>query len=96
MATVVNLTEQKLLYTPQEVAQLLNIKINTLAVWRSRQKEGPNYIHVGRKVLYPVADLHEWIESQKVVCFNSPSRSSEVHSSKAPKHVLINNQHNRG
>lgn len=70
MATVVNLTEQKLLYTPQEVAQLLNIKINTLAVWRSRQKEGPNYIHVGRKVLYPVDDLHEWIESQKVVCFN--------------------------
>lgn len=70
MTNVVNLTEQKLLYTPHEVAQLLNIKLNTLAVWRSRQKEGPNFIHAGRKVLYPVADLHEWIESQKVVCFN--------------------------
>lgn len=70
MTNVVHLSEQRLLYTPQEVAQLLNIKLNTLAVWRSRQKEGPNYIHVGRKVLYPVTDLHEWIDLQKVVCFN--------------------------
>lgn len=52
------------LLTPQDVADRLKISKNSLAVWRCRQ-QGPTYINVGRRILYPLPDLLVWLEQRK-------------------------------
>lgn len=42
--------------TPVEVAQRLRTTIGTLTNWRVRG-HGPRFIKLGRKVLYPVAEV---------------------------------------
>lgn len=53
-------------YTPQQVAaRYANaITIRTLANWRSTG-QGPDYIKVGGKVMYPVDAVIEWEKSRK-------------------------------
>jgi len=52
--------------TSKEVANLLGIKPQTLAAWRSRGK-GPEYIRVsGRMVLYRESDLIRWLNQHTV------------------------------
>lgn len=47
-------------------AEMIGLKHNTLAVWRSQGK-GPIYLKIGRKVLYKEADVMAWLEQQKWV-----------------------------
>ena len=42
--------------TPSEAAARLRTTIGTLSNWRVRG-EGPRYIKLGRKVLYPLAEI---------------------------------------
>lgn len=42
--------------TTQETAARLRVNVGTLANWRVRG-EGPRFIKLGRKVLYPLAEL---------------------------------------
>lgn len=56
------------LLTPEQVADILQIKVQTLAVWRCRRKDSPNYISIGGKVLYHESDVLAWLESKKVIC----------------------------
>lgn len=42
--------------TPKETAARLRVTIGTLSNWRV-QGNGPRFIKVGRKVLYPVASV---------------------------------------
>lgn len=49
--------------TPAQVAERLHVKPGTLATWRV-QGTGPAYIKVGRKVLYPLAELEAWESKQ--------------------------------
>lgn len=44
---------------PTEAAARLRTTIGTLANWRVRG-QGPRFIKVGRKVLYPVAEIEAW------------------------------------
>lgn len=48
-----------------EVCQLLDIKKQTLAAWRSRHK-GPAWIAVGRRIFYPRVKFEAWLRSNEV------------------------------
>lgn len=45
-------------------ASFLGLQPATLEIWRSRA-EGPPYVKVGKRVMYAVADLREWMEGRK-------------------------------
>jgi len=47
--------------SPEQVAELLpGVTKNTLAMWRYEHK-GPKYYKLGRKVVYALDELEEWI-----------------------------------
>lgn len=48
-----------------EVAKLLDIQPQTLAIWRLR-KQGPPFVKLGRSVRYPESALQQWLKSQTV------------------------------
>lgn len=48
------------LLTPYEVSQLLGVKESTLSAWRVRGG-GPKHVKVGRKVMYRLAHIDEWL-----------------------------------
>jgi len=49
--------------TISEAAEIMRTPVNTLYAWRSKGV-GPRACKVGRRLLYPRADLLAWIESQ--------------------------------
>lgn len=53
------------LLLPEEAADYLNIKIQTLALWRS-QGRGPTYIKLGSSVRYERSALREFVNVQRV------------------------------
>lgn len=52
------------LMTPKEVAEHLNVTIETLAVWRCKGK-GPAYTKAGG-ITYRVADVNAYVEGKRV------------------------------
>ena len=48
-----------------ETAEFLRVAKITLDMWRSA-KTGPPYVRVGRRVLYRLADLREWVAARQV------------------------------
>ena len=48
---------------PAQVGEIMGWSLNTLANYRSRG-EGPPYVKVRNRVLYPVVDLDRWIAEQ--------------------------------
>lgn len=51
--------------TPDEAAKLLNLRPDTLAVWRSTKARVIPYYKVGRSVRYKRCDVLEWLENQR-------------------------------
>jgi hypothetical protein len=56
---------EKPFFTPREVSQRYNgaITVRTLANWRSIG-QGPDYVKVGGKVMYPVDGIIQWEASR--------------------------------
>ena len=50
------------LLTPAEVAELLGVSVQTLAVWRSVERYALPYVKVGARVRYRPADIERFIE----------------------------------
>ena len=50
----------------RELAQLLELEPQTLAVWRMK-KNGPDFVKVGKHVLYRRADVMDWLNSNIVM-----------------------------
>jgi len=50
--------------TPDDVAEILNLSIHTLAVWRCDGR-GPRFHKVGRLVRYSVADVESYLEQAR-------------------------------
>lgn len=50
----------------RELAELLELRPQTLAVWRA-EKSGPDFVKVGKQVLYRRADVMDWINSNVVM-----------------------------
>ena len=48
--------------TPKRVSEVFDIAIGTLANWRC-QGRGPEYVKLGRKILYPIDSLDRWSRS---------------------------------
>lgn len=48
---------------PAQVGEIMGWSLNTLACYRSRG-EGPPYVKVRNRVLYPSAELARWIEGE--------------------------------
>lgn len=54
------------LLTPEEAAEALGVKVQTLANWR-QQKRGPAVVKIAsNKNMYDPADIRAWIEQKKV------------------------------
>lgn len=53
------------LLTPQEVAKVLGVTPQTLAVWRCEKRYALPYVKAGRLVRYRVADVEKFIDAQR-------------------------------
>lgn len=60
--SVAALTE---LLTPEEVAEITGLSLDTLAQWRSR-KRGLPYLKIGRAVRYDPAEVRAYLERCRV------------------------------
>jgi len=58
-------SESKLL-TPDQVAEMLEVKTHTLAVWRCQKRHDLPYIKVGHKIRYRLRDVEAWLERNTV------------------------------
>ncbi len=54
------------LISSEEAARLLRQKVQTLAAWRS-DKRGPEYVKIGRTVLYRRSSISTYIATQIVI-----------------------------
>ena len=61
-----SMREKDELLTSQEVAAWLNVKQQTLAVWRTKRLHLP-YIKVGATVRYRKKDIEKHLAEQKVI-----------------------------
>ena len=59
------------LLDPAVVARRIHVPVRTLANWRYRG-EGPEYVKIGKRVLYTSAGLATYIEARVI----TPSRSA--------------------
>lgn len=57
---------ETMLLTREQAARYLGMKPQTLAVWVTRQVDGPPYAKLGRSVRYRKCDLDAWIERNVV------------------------------
>lgn len=53
------------LLTPPQVAEILGLKVQTLALWRLHRKELP-FLHVGRLVRYRRQAVEDWLQKRTV------------------------------
>ncbi len=65
MALVAAMRAEIGLLIPEEVAKLLDVTDQTLALWRM-EKRGPDYVKLGRNVFYRKSDVIQWIEGSVV------------------------------
>ena len=54
------------LLTTDQAATHMNIKPQTLIIWRSTKRYPLPFIRVGRSIRYRVEDLDRWLESRTV------------------------------
>ncbi len=54
------------LLTPNEAAEYLNVKSNTLAIWRT-QGIGPGFRKIEKVIRYPKDELKKYLEQQTVI-----------------------------
>ncbi|SET40090.1 Helix-turn-helix domain-containing protein [Nitrosomonas marina] len=51
---------------PTVAAEIIGVKVNTLAAWRCTKKENIPFYKIGNKIRYKVSDLIAWKESKRV------------------------------
>lgn len=64
--------DNNLILNNKEAANFLSIKPETLAKWRSEHR-GPRYSKIGRRVVYKVQDLEEFLEQNKIETLDTDS-----------------------
>jgi predicted DNA-binding transcriptional regulator AlpA len=55
-------SDQKLLVSPNQLAEYTGIPVQTLANWRWRE-QGPPWLKLGRHVRYRLADVEKWLDA---------------------------------
>lgn len=71
MTTVIQLSGRsadspRQLLTPHEAAMLLDVKAQTLALWRHTKRYALPYVKVGRNVHYRRADIEAFLEGRTI------------------------------
>lgn len=54
------------LLTPEQTGQMLTVKPQTLAVWRSSGRHGLPFVKVGHAVRYRRSDVEQWLTNRTV------------------------------
>lgn len=54
------------LLNEEELATALEVKAETLRVWRTN-KTGPDFVKLGKAVFYRLTDVETWVANQVVV-----------------------------
>jgi excisionase family DNA binding protein len=62
------------LWPPEQVAEMLGVSKQTLAVWRCEQRYPLPYLKVGSRVRYRPADVERFVERQAKAGADAPSR----------------------
>jgi excisionase family DNA binding protein len=65
------------LLTPQEVADVLGVKVQTLSVWRSHGRYDLPYIKSGSLVRYREADVLAFIENRRRETWGEDMKSGQ-------------------
>lgn len=52
------------LFNPEQTAELIKVKKETLAVWRSTSRYGLKFVRVGRRIFYRQSDIEEWLNTR--------------------------------
>lgn len=55
---------QRQCLTMTEVSALTGVPVNTLRYWR-HMSDGPKSFKLGRRVVYDVSDVHDWLNAQR-------------------------------
>ncbi len=58
--------EMRNLLTPEQVAEILNVGVGTLAVWRATRRYPLPFVKIGACVRYRPADVERFIGSRTV------------------------------
>ena len=66
LSKIIKSTENTEEVDPVVAAQIIGVKINTLASWRCTKKETIPFYKIGSKVRYKISDLIAWKESKRV------------------------------
>jgi len=56
--------------SPKDVAEIYSLSEGSLANMRSR-REGPRYYKIGRKVIYFITDIEDWLKRTPVLTIDS-------------------------
>lgn len=59
------------LLSEDDLAVTLGVTVQTLATWRS-ERQGPDYVKLGKTVFYRVDDIVEWIDRNIISLSNLP------------------------
>lgn len=57
---------ERLVVTTKEAAYMLGVSPKTLANWRYTKTCGPSYTYIGKRVVYPVDELREYVREHTV------------------------------
>jgi hypothetical protein len=56
---------QTMVVDEKQASKILNVAVQTLRNWR-HMRRGPAYIKFGRAVRYPLSDLEQYIQSNRI------------------------------
>jgi len=62
------------LLTPEQAAERLGLRPQTLAVWRTSGRYALPYLKCGRLIRYKPEDVDEWLASRRVMHTGEASR----------------------
>ena len=72
--------DSKKYLTPDETALFTGAAVQTLARWRC-EGYGPQFIRVGRKIMYAVEDLVAWMNAGRVASTSESIKRDSITSS---------------
>ena len=55
------------LLTPEQVSETLGITSGTLQIWRTTRRYNLPYVKIGRKVMYQLTDIQDFIKNRTIV-----------------------------
>jgi predicted DNA-binding transcriptional regulator AlpA len=50
--------------TPEDLGNLLQVSVGTIANWRTSKTKGPDFIRIGGLVRYSPEAVNAWLEAQ--------------------------------